>query len=475
MVVHLTEFALRPPSVRLRSDGQLARDELRRLIADLQRQFETVKDLPGKAIAVETRDPFCATIALVALWALGGLGVPIDPQWPILRQDQVRRKADVAARCEFNETTRTGRVTLNRDYTGNLYPGGAYILFTSGSSGDPKGVLVGADALECRLSGLQAMLAPRSGGSIAVITTPTFDISLLEMMLPFVSDLTGWYPEDSAHLPALAKSLTQECPTIIQGTPTLFSVLTTLGWRPPATTDLWCGGEALPAPLATRLTEQSQTVWNLYGPTEATIWSTAWRVTEQVREFKVAPIGLPLPSTTVRLEPVTPPGQHREQASSELWLAGPGLATGYVQEEERTARCFPVKDGQRWYRTGDLCAADDNGLLHFLGRQDNQVKIRGFRVELEEVEGEIARMPGVAQAAVVPEKRDGVVVRLIAVVVARSLAAREVRQWCRDNLPAYMCPARVIVTDELPRLASGKVDRRDLAGRHAVPSAPAEG
>jgi D-alanine--poly(phosphoribitol) ligase subunit 1 len=103
-------------------------------------------------------------------------------------------------------------------------------------------------------------------------------------------------------------------------------------------------------------------------------------------------------------------------------------------------------------------------VLHFLGRRDNQVKIRGFRVELEEVEGEIARMPGVAQAAVVPQKREGVVVRLIAVVVARQLEAMAVRQWCRDNLPAYMCPAKVIVTDELPRLASGKVDRRELAG-----------
>jgi non-ribosomal peptide synthetase component F len=479
--VRLAEFARRPSSVRLRPDGLLGTAEVRELIENLWRQLAAVSDLPGKAVAVQTRDPFCATLALVALWALGGVGVPVDPRWPAHRREQVRRKADVAAELTFDEAARSVRAIIRPEYQGSLFPGGAYILFTSGSSGDPKGVLVGAEALECRLSDLQAMLAPRSGGSIAVITTPTFDISLLEMLLPFVSDLTGWYPEASVrdHVPALAKSLAEERPTVIQGTPTLFSVLTAAGWRPPAGTDLWCGGEALPAPLATRLaeglTEGSGRVWNLYGPTEATIWATAWPVTEQMREWKVAPIGVPLGSTQVRLEPLARPAEHgrpgergpggeRGPAASELWLAGPGLATEYVREPERTARSFPVVDGRRWYRTGDLCAADDSGVLHFLGRRDNQVKIRGFRVELEEVEGEIARMPGVAQAAVVPQKREGVVVRLIAVVVARQLEAMAVRQWCRDNLPAYMCPAKVIVTDELPRLASGKVDRRELAG-----------
>jgi non-ribosomal peptide synthetase component F len=476
MVVRLAEFARRPVSVRLSRRGLLETGEFQGLVEDLSRQLEAVRDIGGQAIAVQTRDPFCATLGLVALWAVGGVGVPVDPQWPRHRQEQVRRKADVAARLEFDELESSraapkARVTRCPQYRGSLYPGGAYILFTSGSSGDPKGVLVSTDALESRLGDLLTRLAPRSGGSIAVITTPTFDISLLEMLLPFVSDLTAWFPEAGVrdHLPALAKSLADERPAVIQGTPTLFSVLLSLGWRPPSGTDLWCGGEALPGPLATRLIELAERVWNLYGPTEATIWATAWPVTEQVRKLKVAPIGLPLDSTAVRLEPVA------GSAGSELWLAGPGLATEYVQEEERTARCFPVVDGRRWYRTGDLCTADDDGLLHFLGRQDNQVKIRGFRVELEEVEGEIARMPGVVQAAVVPERREGVVVRLIAVVVARQLGAGDIRQWCRENLPAYMCPARVVVTDELPRLASGKVDRRELAGRHAIRSGPAQG
>ncbi len=476
MVVRLGEFARQSISVQLGSQGrpdQVSRLEpsvFRERVASLSRQLEIVPDIPGKAISVETRDPFAAMVSLVALWHVGGVGVPVDPGWPAHRKAQVYAKADVAARLEFDESATSSRATARavprEDYRGGQFPGGAYILCTSGSSGEPKGVLVGTEALEHRLADLVTRLRPRAGGSIAAMTTPTFDISLLEMLLPFVSDVTGWFPDQALRddLPALAKAMAADPPAIVQGTPTLFSVLTTLGWQPPAGTDLWCGGEALPTPLALRLIELSDRVWNLYGPTEATIWATAWQVTEQVRGFNVAPIGSPLGTTTVRLEP-----------EAELWLAGPGLATEYVQESERTARSFPVADGQRWYRTGDLCTADENGLLHFLGRHDNQVKIRGFRVELEEVEGEIVRMPGVAQAAVLPETRDRVVVRLVAVVVAAQLSSHEIRQWCRDNLPAYMWPARVVVTDELPRLASGKVDRRELAGRVAVQSTRVRG
>ncbi len=480
MTVRLAEFARQPAAVRLQPEGSSQTLAFRERVENLWRQLEIVPDISGKAVTVETRDPFCAMVGLVALWALGGVGVPVDPQWPRHRKEQVRAKADIAARLEFDETGQTPRATARArtrpGYRGGRFPGGAYILFTSGSSGDPKGVLVGTDALEHRLDDLLTLLAPRAGGSIAAVTTPTFDISLLEMLLPFVSDVTGWFPETDTRdqLPVFAKSLMTARPTIIQGTPTMFSVLTSLRWQPPPGTELWCGGEALPAPLALRLIELSDRVWNLYGPTEATIWATAWRITEQVREFNVAPIGFPLGSTTLRLEPSARLGEDRP-AEPELWLAGPGLAMEYVRDGDRTAQCFPVIDGRRWYRTGDLCAADGNGLLHFRGRRDNQIKIRGFRVELEEVEGEIARMPGVTQAAVVPERSDGVVMRLIAVVVARQLGPGEVRRWCRDNLPGYMCPARVVVMDELPRLASGKVDRRDLAGRIARPPAQPAG
>lgn len=478
MVVQLERLARQPVSVHSQPEGLLPAGAFTERVENLWRQLNIVPDLPGKAITIETRDPFCAVAGLVAIWALGGVGVPVDPQWPQRRKEQVRTKADAAARLEFDETGRsprgTARARTRPGYQGGRFPGGAYILFTSGSSGDPKGVLVGTEALEHRLGDLLTTLAPRPGGSIAAVTTPTFDISLLEMLVPFASDLTGWFPDTETrdHLPVLAKSLMAARPTIIQGTPTMFSVLTSLGWQPPAGTELWCGGEALPAPLALRLIALSDTVWNLYGPTEATIWATAWRVTEQVREFKVAPIGFPLGSTTTRLESAAQLSE--TPAESELWLAGPGLAMEYVRDDDRTALSFPVADGQRWYRTGDLCAADDSGLLHFRGRRDNQIKIRGFRVELEEVEGEIARMPGVAQAAVVPERHGGAVIRLIAVVVARQLGAGEVRRWCRDNLPAYMCPARVVVLDELPRLTSGKVDRHELAGRVAASPARPE-
>src|SRR5260370_31303496 len=104
MVVRLAEFALQPSAVQLQPGSLLEKRAFRMLVDNLWRQLETVKDIPGKAIAVETRDPFCAMVGLVALWAMGGVGVPVDPQWPRHRKEQVCIKADVAARLEFDQT-----------------------------------------------------------------------------------------------------------------------------------------------------------------------------------------------------------------------------------------------------------------------------------------------------------------------------------------------------------------------------------
>src|SRR5260370_29898716 len=114
--------------------------------------------------------------------------------------------------------------------------------------------------------------------------------------------------------------------------------------------------------------------------------STDWLFAEGVREGKGAKIGFPFVGTTVRLELLTPPDEVGPKVA-ELWLAGPSLAIEYVRERERTARCFPVIDGRRWYRTGDLCAFDESGLLHFYGRRGNQVKIPRIRVGMEGVGG----------------------------------------------------------------------------------------
>ncbi|GLU48919.1 amino acid adenylation domain-containing protein [Nocardiopsis ansamitocini] len=353
----------------------------------------------------------------------------------------------------------------------------AYLLYTSGSTGRPKGVAVPDDALANFLADMAARFPLTPEDRMLAVTTVGFDIFALELYLPLMAGATLVLAgketvRDPAALAALCAS---SGATVMQATPTLWRAL--LAHAPTAASGLRAlvGGEALPPDLAEDLAHGTRGAVNLYGPTETTVWSTADRVTGR----RVG-IGRPIANTRVyvldgALHPVG------EGTPGDLYIAGIGLARGYVGRPDLSAERFVADPyggpGERMYRTGDLASWRADGSLDFLGRSDHQVKIRGFRIELGEIEAALTEHPDVAQAVVVAREDATGRPRLLGYAVAHTGTAPDpvrLRQDLARTLPEYMVPAAITLLDRFPLTANRKVDRAalpepDLAvfsGRH---------
>lgn len=346
----------------------------------------------------------------------------------------------------------------------------AYVLFTSGSTGRPKGVRVPHRAAVNFLASMARVPGLASDDTLCAITTLSFDIALLELMLPLtvgarvaLADRTT-----ASEGEALARLLDRVGATTMQATPATWRMLLDAGWRGRAGMRMLCGGEALPRELADRLLACGGELWNVYGPTETTVWSTIDRV--RPGEAAVS-IGCPIDNTEVyvvdaRMQPV-PVG-----VPGELLIGGLGVAQGYLgrpelTEEKFIADPFGARAGGRLYRTGDLARWRRDGTLDVIGRIDHQVKLRGFRIELGEIESVLLAREDVAEVVVVcREDRPGDK-RLAAYVVpaANGAASPDVaalRATARERLPEYMVPSAWMLLERMPLTPNGKVDRRAL-------------
>ncbi|MEU9045080.1 MULTISPECIES: amino acid adenylation domain-containing protein, partial [unclassified Kitasatospora] len=365
----------------------------------------------------------------------------------------------------------------------------AYVIYTSGSTGRPKGVVVPGGALVNFLAAMQRRFALGPADRLLAVTTVAFDIAALELYLPLVHGArVVLAPRATVRDPrALRELVTAAGVTAMQATPSLWHALTAeaAGVEPSgveaagveaveaaggelAGVRALVGGEALDSGLARTLAARTAGVTNLYGPTETTIWSTAHEVGGKHGE--VLPIGQPIDNTRAyvldeALRPV-PAG-----VTGELYLAGTGLARGYLGRPGLTAERFVAcpygAPGERMYRTGDVVRWSADGELEFLGRADDQVKIRGFRIELGEVQAAVASCPGVAQAAVVVREEAPGDHRLVGYLVAEHGADAAAlpalaRATAAERLPDYMVPSAVVLLEALPLTANGKLDRKAL-------------
>ncbi|MGH3274738.1 MAG: amino acid adenylation domain-containing protein [Streptosporangiaceae bacterium] len=452
--------------------------------------------LAGLGVGPETLVGLCVErgigmlTALLAVWWAGGAYVPLDPGFPPARLTAMARGAELRmviaddAHLDLAATVAEGAAVISVSdpvpvSTAPLDPvpvppgALAYVIFTSGSTGQPKGVSIEHRAVANLIASFRRALPLGPGDRFAAVTTLSFDIALLELLLPLAcgADLVIASADQARQPDRLRSLIKQASVTAMQATPQTWRLLQAAGGVPVSLRLRLCGGEALPRDLADQISAPGATLWNLYGPTETTVWSAAGVVAGGAGPVEIGP---PIDHTRVyildeRLAPV-PAG-----VVGEVYLAGRGVARGYHNRPALTARSFRPdpwgsEPGARMYRTGDLGRWRAGTSLELIGRTDHQVKIRGFRIECGEIEAVLRRHRDIRQAAVVTAARGGDPA-LVAYIVPRrgSAAARpgadllgELGPHLRAALPDYMIPELLVALPALPLTPNSKVDRAAL-------------
>jgi len=452
----------------------------------LARYLRTLGVRPGVVVGICLERSLEMVITLMAILKAGGAYVPLDPEYP---RDRLRFMAEDAAVAIVLTSeglsdrfdSRSCRILcldreqkrIAQEVDHNLPPTAtsqdlAYILYTSGSSGQPKGVEIPHRALVNFLCSMRQEPGCAAQDVMVSVTTLSFDIAGLELYLPL---LVGARTEivsrtvamDGWKLRTLCEAVQ---PTIMQATPATWRMLIEAGWLGSARLTVFCGGEALPPDLAAALLDRSSALWNMYGPTETTIWSTIQRIERADQEIT---IGRPIANTEVYildqfLHPV-PVG-----VSGELYIGGHGLARGYRRRPELTKERFvphpfSTEPHARLYRTGDLVRYRPDGRIVHLGRMDHQVKIRGFRIELGEIEAVLSRHPAVRQVVVTAREDQQGLKQLAAYLVCldgQAPSSTELRSFVRTSLPDFMTPSFFVFLEAMPLTANNKVDVQAL-------------
>ncbi|MEU6064800.1 amino acid adenylation domain-containing protein [Streptomyces sp. NPDC047082] len=430
---------------------------------------------PESVVGVLTGRDVRTVIALLGVLKAGGAYLPLDPSLPDERLRWILDHARVPLVVVAGEPRDLpdDMTAVPAEPVADLPPlpavpvrpdNLAYVLFTSGSTGRPKGVaLTHRNAVS-----FLAWARQRFGADLSAVLAATsfsFDLSVFEIFGPLTSGGTVVLTRDVL---ALTESSLPAPVTLLNTVPSPLAELLRSGELPEGVRTVNLAGEPLPRPLADAVLSHPsvERLMNLYGPTEATTYACEAEI--RADDPGEPPIGHPVSGTHAyvldgRLRPVAPgvPG--------ELFLGGPGLARGYLNNPALTAdRFLPdlTRPGRRMYRTGDLVRVDAEGQLRYLGRSDDQVKIRGFRIEPGECAVALRRHPAVADAAVLPRDVPGAGTVLCAWVVptpASTLEPAEVQAFARTQVPPYMVPSAVAVLNRLPQTPNGKLDKRALA------------
>ena len=464
---------------------------------ELRRRVESVaRGLARRGVQLETRVAVCversvdAVVLLLSILEAGAAYVPLDARFPAERVAFMVNDAKVSLVVghrhllsalpelgvpkggveEVEAATGVGDVApFGREaHPDNL----AYVMYTSGSTGMPKGVLVTRRGLSNLVLDMATRLGVTEADGVLHMTSLSFDISGLELYVPLVVGARSVVVPSGMSPVAAGRHLAEWGVTVVQATPSVWRLLLHDG---PETRHLCMlsGGEALPSDLAGELVARGGALWNVYGPTETTIWSSAVRI----HDPSSITLGVPVARTSLHvLDEEGRPVAVGE--TGELCIGGAGVARGYMGRAALTAEKFVpdpfAGEGARLYRTGDLVRRLEGDELEFVGRRDTQVKIHGHRIELGEIDVSLRRCAGITDSATTVRQSASGEPRLVSYVMTKGAApnASELRRELGTRLPDYMVPSAFVRLDALPLLPSGKLDMKRC--RHHPKKVPVE-
>ncbi|OJW31347.1 MAG: hypothetical protein BGO51_22835 [Rhodospirillales bacterium 69-11] len=437
---------------------------------------------PGQFVGVWIERSMELHAAILAILKVGAAYIPFDPDAP---RDRVETSVEDCAavallidaahaeRAEGLATPRIDVAALDAHQAEGFVPvtpapgDPAYAIYTSGSTGKPKGIAVSHANICHLLASENSVLRVTEADIVYQGFSPAFDMSLEEVFVSYLAGATLVIgpPELVRAADALPAFLRDAGVTVLHCVPTLLAMLTE---DVPSLRLINMGGEACPAALVDRWWKPGRLLFNTYGPTETTVTATG----AILEPGDPITIGHPLPGYTAYILDETTLAPVPDGEAGELFIGGPGVAIGYIGRPELTAEKFianPVQEAAaadpRIYRTGDKASFDAQKRIVFHGRLDDQVKFRGYRIETGEIEAELGKLDAVRAAAVVLRDDPQGTQHLVAFVVGaegQAVDAGAIRDALRARLPSYMIPTLFQPIEIVPRLPSGKINRKAL-------------